>query len=59
MFQNIYIYIYILYLAAVGLTPGGSGTAYIYTNSTPNTKNGTYITITKLNTHNNKNLTNL
>ena len=33
--------------------------SHLHTNSTPNTKNGTYITITKLNTHNNKNLTNL
>ena len=33
--------------------------SHLHTSSTPNTKNGTYITITKLNTHKNKNLTNL
>jgi hypothetical protein len=68
------LYIYI-YLTAIGLTPGGSSTAHIYTqtvhriqrtehtcssylhtNSAQNTDNGTYITITKLNMHNNKKL---
>jgi hypothetical protein len=43
-----------IYLTAIGLTPGGSSTADIYTNNTRNTENGTYITIKKLNTHNNK-----
>ena len=33
--------------------------SHLHTSSTPNTKNGTYITITKLNTHNNKILTHL
>ena len=33
--------------------------SHLHTSSTSNTKNGTYITITKLNKHNNKNLTNL
>ena len=33
--------------------------SHLHTSSTPNTKNGTYITITKLNMHNNKILTNL
>jgi hypothetical protein len=48
-----------IYLTAIKLTPGGSSTAHIYTNSTQNTENGSYITITKLNLHNNKKLTNL
>jgi hypothetical protein len=34
---------YIQYLAAIGLTPGGSGTVHIYTNSTQNAESGTYI----------------
>jgi hypothetical protein len=46
-----YIYIYI-YITAIGLTPGGSSTAHIYTQYT---EKGTYITINKLNIHNNKN----
>ena len=28
--RNVANYIHILYLAAIGLTPGGSGTAHIY-----------------------------
>jgi hypothetical protein len=40
--------IYTIYLTAIGLTPGGSSTARIYTNNTQNTENGTYITIRKL-----------
>jgi hypothetical protein len=38
---------YYLFLTTIGLTPGGSSTAHIYTNSTQNTENGTYITIKK------------
>jgi hypothetical protein len=51
------VYIHYLFLTAIGLTPGGSSTVHIYTqtvqqysthlntNSTQNTENGTYITI--------------
>jgi hypothetical protein len=57
-----HIYIY-LFLTAIGLTPGGSSTVHIYTqtvhriqqysthlhtNSTQNTENGTYVTIKKI-----------
>ena len=47
-------------LTAVGLTPGGSSTAHIYTDSTQNNtmrqnnQNGTYITV-RIHKHNNKN----
>jgi hypothetical protein len=35
-----------IYLTAIGLTPGGSSTVHIYTQTvTQNTENGTYITI--------------
>jgi hypothetical protein len=42
-----------IYLTAVGLTPGGSSKVHIYTHHTQNTEKGIYITIKKLNTHNN------
>jgi hypothetical protein len=37
-----------IYLTAIGLTPGGSGTVHIYTKYTEY-RDGTYITIKKLN----------
>jgi hypothetical protein len=39
-----------IYLTAIGLTPGGSGTVHIYTEY----RDGTYITLKKLNIHNNQ-----
>jgi hypothetical protein len=48
-----------MYLTAIGLTPGGSGTIHIYIQYTEY-RDGTYITLKKLNIHNNKKkLTNL
>jgi hypothetical protein len=41
------------------LTLGQQYSTHLHTNGTQNTENGTYITITKLNIHNNKKLTNL
>jgi hypothetical protein len=38
-----------LFLTAIGLTPGGSDTVHIYTNSTQNIQNETYITIKRKN----------
>jgi hypothetical protein len=40
------------------VTPSGSSTAHIYTQTIHRTENGTYITTKKLNIHNNKKLTN-
>jgi hypothetical protein len=37
-----------IYLTAIGLTPGGSRTVHIWTQTTQNTENGPYITINKL-----------
>jgi hypothetical protein len=49
---------YDIYLTAIGLTPSGSSTAHIYTQTIhTNTQKGTYITNTKLNMQNNKKLT--
>jgi hypothetical protein len=42
-----------IYLAAIGLTPGGSGTVHIYTQYTEY-RDGIYITLKKLNIHNNQ-----
>jgi hypothetical protein len=39
--KNIYIYIYIFLLTAIGLPPGGSSTVHIYTQN--NTKQTIYI----------------
>jgi hypothetical protein len=36
------------YFTAIGLTPGGSSTVRIYTQTTQNTENGIYLTIKKL-----------
>jgi hypothetical protein len=47
-YWHIYIYIYMIYLTAVGLTPGGSGTVHIYTQ--------TVHRIQRRNIHNNKEL---
>jgi hypothetical protein len=44
--ENSYYYYY--YLTAIGLTPGGSS-INLYTNSTQNAEDGTYITITRRN----------
>jgi hypothetical protein len=54
----IYIYIYIFNCNWVD-TRWQHYSSNLHTNSTQNTENGTYITITKLNMHNNTNLTNL
>jgi hypothetical protein len=40
-----------IYLTAIGLTPGGSSKVHIYTQTTQNTENGTYITINKFKTN--------
>jgi hypothetical protein len=42
-----------IYLTAIGLTPGGSGTVHIYTQYTEY-KDGTYIIFKKLYIHNNQ-----
>jgi hypothetical protein len=44
MYVDICIYIYI-YITAIGLSPGGSSTAHIYTKSTQDTDTGKYIII--------------
>jgi hypothetical protein len=45
-----------IYLTAIGLTPGGSGTVHIYTQYTEY-RDGTYITL-KISFYKNKNVTN-
>jgi hypothetical protein len=42
---------YMVYLTAIWLTPGGSGTVHIYTQYTEY-RDGTYITLKKLNINN-------
>jgi hypothetical protein len=46
---DIYIHIYIYCIYVIGLTPGGSSTVHIYTQTTYRIENGINITITKLN----------
>jgi hypothetical protein len=41
---DIYIYIYMIYLTTIGLTPGGSETVNIYTQYTEY-RDGAYITL--------------
>jgi hypothetical protein len=45
-----------IYLTAIGLTPGGSSTAHNYTQTIHRIQKGTYITIKMLNIYNNKKL---
>jgi hypothetical protein len=40
-----YIFIYLINLTSIGLTPGGSSTVHIYTQTAQNTEHGTYTTI--------------
>ena len=59
LYSSIYIFIYFIFSCNWVDTRWQQYSSHLHTNSTPNTKNGTYITITKLNTHNNKILTSL
>jgi len=45
IWHDIYDIRYDIFLTVIGLTPGGSSTAHIYTQTVPNTPNGLYITI--------------